>query len=200
LPVLEFVRDYFRILENDDPETRREKVRTALEALDPALATALPYLFGLLGMQEAPDPLGQMDPEIKQRRTLDAIKRIVISESLRQPTIVIFEDLHWVDSRTQEFLDLLADSLGTAKLLLLVNYRREYSHRWNSKTYYAQLRLDPLGKESAGEMLLALLGDAKDLIPLKRLIVDKTEGNPFFMEETVQVLFDEGGWCGMAQG
>src|SRR5271167_393944 len=106
--------------------------------------------------------------------------------------MVIFEDLHWIDEATQEFLNLLADSLGTAKLLLLVNYRPEYSHKWNSKTYYTQLRLDPLGKESAGEMLLALLGDGEDLIPLKQLIVDKTEGNPFFMEETVQVLFDEG--------
>src|SRR5271167_2476312 len=106
--------------------------------------------------------------------------------------MVIFEDLHWIDEATQEFLNLLADSLGTAKLLLLVNYRPEYSHKWNSKTYYTQLRLDPLGTESAAEMLLALLGDGKDLIPLKQLIVDTTEGNPFFMEETVQVLFDEG--------
>jgi class 3 adenylate cyclase/tetratricopeptide (TPR) repeat protein len=192
LPVLELLRDYFGFLDNDDPETRREKVRTALEALDPALASTLPYLFGPLGVQEAPDSLGQMDHEVKQGRTLDAIKRIVVSESLRQPTIVIFEDLHWVDSRTQEVLDLLVDSITSARALLLVNYRPEYSHRWNNKTYYAQLRLDPLGKESAGEMLLALLGDGKDLIPLKRLIIDKTEGNPFFMEETVQVLFDEG--------
>ena len=73
-----------------------------------------------------------------------------------------------------------------------MNYRPEYSHQWNSKTYYTQLRLDPLGKESAEEMLSALLGDGKDLIPLKRLIIERTEGNPFFMEEMVQVLFDEG--------
>ena len=106
--------------------------------------------------------------------------------------MVIFEDLHWIDEATQEFLNLLADSIGTAKLLLLVNYRPEYSHQWNSKTYYTQLRLDPLGKESADEMLTALLGDGKDLMPLKRLIIERTEGNPFFMEEIVQVLFDEG--------
>jgi predicted ATPase len=75
---------------------------------------------------------------------------------------------------------------------LLVNYRPEYSHQWNSKTYYTQLRLDPLGQASADEMLSALLSDGKDLIPLKRLIIERTEGNPFFMEETVQVLLDEG--------
>jgi predicted ATPase len=86
----------------------------------------------------------------------------------------------------------LADSIGTAKFLLLVNYRPEYSHQWNSKTYYTQLRLDPLGKKNAEEMLSALLGDGPDLEPLRRLIIERTEGNPFFMEETVQVLFDEG--------
>jgi len=133
--------------------------------------------------------------------------------------MLVFEDLQWIDEATQEFLNLLADSLGTAKLLLLVNYRPQYSHRWNSKTYYTQLRLDPLGQESAGEMLSALLtspapatqspgasrersaGDLQvagrvrpqdSIEGLKRLIIDKTEGNPFFMEETVQVLFDEG--------
>ena len=106
--------------------------------------------------------------------------------------MVIFEDLHWIDEETQELLNLLADSIGTAKILLLVNYRPEYSHQWNSKTYYTQLRLDPLGKESAEEMLSALLGDGKDLLPLKRLIIERTEGTPFFMEEIVQALFEDG--------
>jgi predicted ATPase len=119
------------------------------------------------------------------------MKRILLRESLNQPLMVIFEDLHWIDEQTQELLNLLADSIGTARLLLLVNYRPEYSHQWNSKTYYTQLRLDPLGKGSAEEMLSALLGDGKDLIPLKRVIIERTEGNPFFMEETVQVLLDE---------
>src|SRR5208283_1566126 len=86
----------------------------------------------------------------------------------------------------------LADSIATAKVLLLVNYRPEYSHSWNSRTYYTQLRLDPLGRESADGMLSALLGDNGELAPLKRVIIEKTEGNPFFMEETVQVLLDEG--------
>ena len=121
--------------------------------LDRSLEDALPYLFGLLGIVEGADPLAQMDAQLKKRRTLDAIKRILMRESLNQPLMVIFEDLHWIDDETQAFLNLLADSIGTAKILLLVNYRPEYSHQWNSKTYYTQLRLDPLGKESADEML-----------------------------------------------
>ena len=172
--------------------TRREKVTGSVLALDRALEDTLPYLFSLLGIVEGEDPLAQMDGQLRKRRTLEAIKRILLRESLNQPLMVIFEDLHWIDEATQELLNLLADSIGTAKILLLVNYRPEYSHQWNSKTYYTQLRLDPLGTESAEEMLSALLGDGVEVAPLKRLIIEKTEGNPFFMEETVQVLLDEG--------
>jgi class 3 adenylate cyclase/predicted ATPase len=192
LPVLDLLHGYFKITGEDDNRTRREKVAGRLSMLDPSLEDTRPYLFSLLGIGEGEDPLVQMDGQLRKRRTLEAIKRILLRESLNQPLMVIFEDLHWIDEATQEFLNLLADSLGTAKILLLVNYRPEYSHQWNSKTYYTQLRLDPLGQESAEEMLSALLGDGVEAAPLKRLIIEKTEGNPFFMEETVQVLFDEG--------
>ncbi|HWN58027.1 MAG TPA: adenylate/guanylate cyclase domain-containing protein, partial [Methylomirabilota bacterium] len=192
LPVIDLLRNYFRIASEDDERIRREKVTGRVVALDRSLEDTLPYLFSLLGIVEDDDPLAQMDGQIKKRRTLEAIKRIVLRESLNQPLMVEFEDLHWIDGETQEFLNLLADSIGTAKILLLVNYRPEYSHQWGSKTYYTQLRLDPLGIESAEEMLSALLGDGKDLIPLKRLIVERTEGTPFFMEEIVQALFEDG--------
>ncbi len=192
LPLIDLLHGYFKITSDDDLHARRVKVNGTVLTLDRALEDTLPYLFGLLGIVEGDDPLAQMDAQVRQRRTLDAIKRILIRESLNQPLMIIFEDLHWIDDETQAFLNLIADSIATAKILLLVNYRPEYSHQWNSKTYYTQLRLDPLGKESADEMLSALLGDDKDLAPLKRLIIERTEGNPFFMEETVLVLFDEG--------
>jgi len=220
LPVIDLLRNYSRIASEDDERTRREKVAGRIAILDRSLEDTLPYLFTLLGIVEGDDPLAQMDGQIKKRRTLDAIKRILLRESLNQPLMVIFEDLHWIDEETQALLNLLADSLGTAKILLVVNYRPEYSHQWGSKTYYTQLRLDPLGHESAEEMLSALLGTSpapatqspganrerssgdlqvagrvrvQDSIEgLKRLIIERTEGNPFFMEETVQVLLDEG--------
>ena len=192
LPVIDLLHGYFGIEAGDDGRKRREKVAGRLAILDRALEDTLPYLFGLLGIVEGDDPMAQMDGQIKKRRTLEAIKRILLRESLNQPLKVIFEDLHWIDGQTQEFLNLLADSIGTAKILLLLNYRPEYSHQWGSKTYYTQLRLDPLGKENAAEMLTALLGDGAELAPLRRLIIEKTEGTPFFMEEMVQVLLDEG--------
>ena len=191
LPVLDLLHGYFRLTADDDERIRREKVTGRVVALDRGLEDTLPYLFALLGIVEGDDPLAQMDGQVRKRRTLEAIKRILLRESMNQPLMVIFEDLHWIDEQTQEFLNLLADSIGTACVLLLVNYRPEYSHQWNSKTYYTQLRLDPLGKESADEMLSALLGDGVEVRALKRVIIERTEGNPFFMEETVQVLFDE---------
>jgi class 3 adenylate cyclase/tetratricopeptide (TPR) repeat protein len=192
MPVIDLLRNYFRIANEDDERTRREKVNGKVLTLDRALQDTIPYLFSLLGIVEGDDPLAQMDGQVKKRRTLEAIKRIVLRESLNQPLMVIFEDLHWIDEATQELLNLLADSIGTAKILLLVNYRPEYSHQWSSKTYYTQLRLDPLGVESAEAMLNALLGDSTDLAVLKRMITEKTEGNPFFMEEMVQNLFEQG--------
>ena len=192
LPVIDLLRNYFDISAEDDERKRREKVAGKIAILDRGLEDTLPYLFSLLGIVEGDDPLAQMDRQIKKRRTLEAIKRILLRESLNQPLMVMFEDLHWIDEQTQELLNLLADSIGTAKFLLLVNYRPEYSHQWNSKTYYTQLRLDPLGKESADEMLTALLGDGKDLVPLKRIIIERTDGTPFFMEEMVQALFENG--------
>ena len=99
LPLIELLRDYFGIADADDAAARREKVRTIIIALDPSLNDALPYLFGLLGIVEHPDPLAQMDPQIKRRRTLDAIKRVILRESLNQPLVVIVEDLHWIDAQ-----------------------------------------------------------------------------------------------------
>jgi class 3 adenylate cyclase/tetratricopeptide (TPR) repeat protein len=214
-PVIELLCNYFKITDEDDDRSRREKVAGRLAILDPSLDDTRPYIFALLGITELAelhreweqnldrleaylqqlqknDSLTQMDPQIQRRRTLEAIKRILLRESLNQPLMVMVEDLHWIDDETQAFLNLLADSIGTARILLLVNYRPEYKHSWNNKTYYTQLRLDPLGRESADEMLASLLGEGSDLAPLKRLLIEKTEGNPLFMEEMFQALLEDG--------
>jgi class 3 adenylate cyclase/tetratricopeptide (TPR) repeat protein len=192
LPVIDLLHAYFRIAPEDDARTRREKVGGKVLMLDRSLEDTLPYLFALLGLIEGHDPLAQLEAQLRRRRTLEAIKRIVLRESMNQPLLLIVEDLHWTDAETQALLNLLADALGTAKILLLVNYRPQYTHGWGSKTYYTQVRLDPLGRESAEEMLAALLGETAELAPLKSRIIEQTEGNPFFMEEIVQSLFEEG--------
>jgi predicted ATPase len=153
LPVIELLRSYFGVQDADDAAMRREKVRASLAALEPTLSDAQPYLWNLLSIQDAPDPLAQMDAQIKRRRTLEALKRIVLRDSINQPVVIIFEDLHWIDSETQALLDLIADSIANARVLMLVNYRPEYRHEWGNKSYYLQLRLEPLESGAASEML-----------------------------------------------
>jgi predicted ATPase len=130
------------------------------------------------------------DPSQRRQRLLEALKRVLLRESLVQPLLLVFEDLHWIDSETQALLDSLVESLPTAQVLLLVNYRPEYTHRWGNKTYYTQLRLDPLPPESAEVFLQGLLGDDPGLEPLKRLLIERTAGNPFFLEESVRTLVE----------
>ncbi len=191
LPITELLKNYFQIALEDDERTRREKVLGKVLNIDRSLEETLEYLFFLLGISEPDSSLKQMDAPIRRQRTFDAIKRLLLRESLNQPLIAVFEDLHWVDGETQAFLDLLSESLASARILLLVNYRPEYRHGWGSKSYYTQLRLDPLGQEDAQELLTALLGDGAALAPLKKLVVEKTQGNPFFIEEMIQTLAEE---------
>jgi class 3 adenylate cyclase/tetratricopeptide (TPR) repeat protein len=199
LPVIELLRDYFRIVPEDDARQRREKVAGKIVILDRSLEDTLPYLNALLGIAENDAALAQMDREILRRRTYEAIKRVLLRESLNQPLIVIFEDLHWIDNDTQALLETLCESIASARLLLLVNYRPEYRHEWGGRSYYTQLRLDPLDLEGADQMLTALLGDAPELEPLKQAIAARTEGNPFFIEEIVQGLLEEGVLTGIGQ-
>jgi predicted ATPase len=133
-----------------------------------------------------------MDAQIRRRRTHDAIKRILLRESLNKPLMVIFEDLHWIDAETEAALGAVTDAIANAPILLLLNYRPEYSHRWGNRSYYTQLRLVPLRAENADELVSALVGDRAELTALKGMIIEKTEGNPFFIEEMVQALFEQG--------
>jgi predicted ATPase len=149
----------------------------------------------LLALLEVPveDPQWQaFDPPQRRRHTLDALKHLLLRESQVQPLCLVFEDLHWIDTETQALLDSLVESVPMAQLLLLVNYRPEYQHSWGNKTFYAQLRLDPLPPASADELLQALLGDDSSLAPLTPLLIARTQGNPFFLEESVRTLVETG--------
>jgi class 3 adenylate cyclase/predicted ATPase len=195
LPLIELLKNYFQLTPQDDEQKRREKITEAVLTLDRNLEDILPYLFALFGIAEPTSPLQQMDANLRRRRTLEALKRLFLRESFNRPLILIFEDLQWLDTETQAFLMALSESLATARMLLLVNYRPEYQHSWGNKMYYTQLRLDPLGQADTQALLAALLegkGEAQHAASLQRLILEKTEGNPFFIEEIVQTLMEEG--------
>jgi class 3 adenylate cyclase len=196
LPVADLLKGYFAIEARDGPRTVQEKLTGKLLTLDRALEGHLPALLSLLDVPTDDPQWAALDPPQRRRRTLDAVKRLVLRESLVQPLLVVFEDLHWIDSETQALLDGLVESLPAARLLLLVNYRPEYQHGWGSRTYYTQLRLDPLPTEGAEQLLAALLGSNADLEPLTRVLIARTEGNPFFLEESVRTLVETGALAG----
>jgi class 3 adenylate cyclase/tetratricopeptide (TPR) repeat protein len=191
-PVIDLLKHYSHVDEHDDTRTIRAKVTGQMVTLDPALQDAVPTLLSLLDALPEDSPFLQLDPPQRRQRTLDALKRVLLGESQGQPLLLVFEDLHWIDSETQALLNSLVESLPTARLLLLVNYRPEYQHGWGSKTYYTQLRLDPLPPVSVDEFLSALLGDDASLEPLTRLLIARTGGNPFFLEESVRTLVETG--------
>jgi predicted ATPase/class 3 adenylate cyclase len=192
LPVLDLLKGYFQIAPQDDTHRLREKVTGKLLTLDRALEPTLPALLALLEVPVDDPQWHVFDPAQRRRHTLEAIRRLLLRESQVQPLLLVFEDLHWIDTETQALLDSLVESLPTARLLLLVNYRPEYQHGWGSKTYYTQLRLDPLPPASADAFLQVLLGDDPSLVPLKQLLIARTQGNPFFLEESVRTLVETG--------
>jgi class 3 adenylate cyclase/tetratricopeptide (TPR) repeat protein len=196
LPVIELIRGYFQIESRDDPRKIREKVTGKVLTLAPALGPVVPAFLALLDVPVDEASWQALDPPQRRRQTLDAVKRLLLRESEIQPLMVVFEDLHWIDGETQTLLDSLVDSLPAARLLLLVNYRPEYQHAWGGKTYYRQLRIDPLPPESADELLEALLGTDVALGPLKQLLVERTEANPLFLEESVRALVETAALAG----
>jgi tetratricopeptide (TPR) repeat protein len=190
LPAIDLLKAHFKIQDRDNHREIREKVTGKLLTLDETLKPTLSAFLALLDVPIEDTEWQALDPPQRRQRTLDTVRRLLLRESQVQPLLLVFEDLHWIDTETQALLDTLVDSLPAARLFLLVNYRPEYEHHWGGKTYYTQLRLDPLAPERADELLEALFGPDPGLDPLKRLLIERTEGNPFFLEESVRTLVE----------
>jgi tetratricopeptide (TPR) repeat protein len=190
LPVLDLLKAYFQLDDRDDGRRIREKLTGRLLALSPTLAPTLPAFLALLEVPGEDASWQLLDPSQRRQRTLDALKHLLLRESQVQPLLLVFENLHWTDTETQAFLDGLVESLPAARLLLLVNFRPEYQHSWGQKTYFTQLRLDPLSPPSAETLLESLLGNGVSLASLKERLIQLTQGNPFFLEESIRTLIE----------
>lgn len=190
LPVIDLLKAYFRLEDRDDARRMREKLTGRLLTLDPALGPTLPAFLALLEVPAEDTHWQALDPSQRRQRTQDALKRLFLRESQVQPVLVVFENLNWIDAETQAFLDSLVESLPAARSLLLVNYRPEYQHGWRNKTYYTQLRLDPLPAASAEVLVQNLLGNGAGLGGLEERLIERTQGNPFFLEGSVRTLVE----------
>jgi class 3 adenylate cyclase/predicted ATPase len=195
-PLIDLLKRYFGVDDSDDPHTIRSKVTARILTLDESLQETIPAILSLLNVLSEDSGFLRLDAPLRRQRTLDGLKRIFLRESRLHPLVLVFEDLHWADSETQALLDSLAESLPAAQVLMLVTYRPEYRHDWGVENLCTELRLAPLTPESVSEFLTTLIGDDSSLGPVKKLLISRAGGNPFFLEECVRTLVETGGLVG----
>jgi class 3 adenylate cyclase len=196
LPILELFRGYFGITEQDSDQAAREKITGRMLVLDETLRDALAPIFEFVGVPDPEHPAPRIDPDARQRQLFAIVKRVVEARSRREPGVILLEDLHWFDRGSETLLQVLVETTTTTRTLLIVNFRPEYRAGWMQKSYYQQLPLQPLTTESVSEMLRDLLGTDPSLAALAHTIRDRTGGNPFFIEEMVQTLAEDGSLVG----
>jgi class 3 adenylate cyclase/tetratricopeptide (TPR) repeat protein len=189
-PLVDLLKKYLGVDDRDAHDDVRHKVTAKIQALDETLQPVRPAVLSLLDVPTGDPQWEALDPAQRRRQTIEGVRRMLIRESQVRPVLVLFEDLHWIDSETQALLDGVIEWLPTARLMVLVTYRPEYAHAWGSKTFYTQLRLDPLPPADASQLLDSLLGTDGSLSPVKALLAAKTEGNPFFLEEGARMLVE----------
>ena len=192
LPVLDLMRDYYGVAESDPAQAVREKVAGRLLLLDPDFQEDLPLVFEFLGVPDPERPAASIDPEARKQRLIGLVHRLVHTQAAREPGLTLIEDLHWIDPSSDEFLAGLVDAVKDSNALVLVNFRPEYEASWMSADHYAQIDLEPLGDVAVSELLDDLLGSDPSVDGLDELIVERTGGNPFFVEEVVQELAESG--------
>jgi class 3 adenylate cyclase/tetratricopeptide (TPR) repeat protein len=190
LPVIELLRDYFKINVRDSTQSIRERVTGRILALDASLQDAIPPILDLLDSLDDDHPFRSLDLIQRRQSTYQAVVRLLLRESRVRPVIAVFEDLHWHDSLSLGLLNEVVVAAQDARLLLVVNFRPEYRDEWTNRSNYLQLRLDPLASEGLAKFLQALLGSDESLSTLKSFLVERTSGNPFFVEEIVRRLVD----------
>jgi tetratricopeptide (TPR) repeat protein len=187
-PVIDVLKSNFDIREGERDFEIRQKVKKGIKIIQAEEASTLPYLLELLlvkngGVDEIP-----MNPEMRKARTLDALIRIVLKGSEIRPLIMAIEDLHWIDKSSEESFRQLLESISGARVLLIFTYRPEFVHTWGGRSYHSQLNLNRLSNRESLLMVTHLLGTSKIDPDLENLILDKTEGVPFFIEEFIESL------------
>jgi len=193
LPLIDLLSRYFQIQDRDTEQQVRERIGRKLLALgDEKLLAQLPLFAGALGISVSDVAWTNSQPFERQSLIFDAFKRLLVRESHNQPVCLVIEDMHWIDAETEAFLEMLLESIPAAGVLLLVNYRPEYENRWAGRSYFSQLRIDPLAAASADELLDALLGSDAQLLPIKKRLIETAQGNPLFLEECVRSLIESG--------
>jgi transcriptional regulator with AAA-type ATPase domain/tetratricopeptide (TPR) repeat protein len=190
LPVVSILRQNCGISESDTAPTIVERVRRSLETVGMNPDEGAPYLFQLLGLREGTEPLAALTPEALKLRTLDTLRQMVLNASRQWPIVFVVEDLHWIDRTSEELFTALIDDLPGAPILFVATYRPGYRPPWIDKSFATQVALPPLAPDESRAIMRAVLRREVPE-PLARLILDKAEGNPFFLEELCRAVEEQ---------
>jgi len=189
-PIIELLRKYFEIEERQDHEAIRVKVASRLQSRERSLQIFVPAFLALLDVPVHEPEWTELDPLLRRARTIEGVRRLMLSESARQPVVLALEDLHWADSETHAVLDAVIETLRNARILILTSYRPDYQDPWATRSFYTQLHLEPLSLDSVENLLTVMLGSDVALARLKAVVREQTAGNPLFLEESVRTLVE----------
>lgn len=202
--VLDVLRSFFGVDARDAPASARARIEARALTLDPQLAGALPLLFDLLGLPDPLRPAPALDPAARQRQFAGLLRHLLVRAGAQAPTVVLIEDLHWIDDASLAVIEHLveahaaahaethAETPGGLRNLLLLNYRPEFRAPFMQNSACRQMSLSPLSDNAVATLLEDLLGSDPGLAALATPITERTRGNPYFVEEIVQTLAETG--------
>jgi class 3 adenylate cyclase/tetratricopeptide (TPR) repeat protein len=197
LPIARLLEVYFGLERGRSGAELRRQVTARLLSLDPALEAAVPAVLALLDLPvDRNSGWDALDPPLRRQRTHDAVSALLVRESETTPLVIVLEDLQWIDGETQATLDRLVDELPVSRLLLVVTFRPEYRPPWAGHACYRRVAIEALPRERAEELLDVLIGTDATLRPARSLLIERTGGNPFYLEESVRSLVESGALTG----
>ncbi len=191
LPILDVARAACGIAEGDAPGLMADKARTTLLESGMDLLETAPYLMHLLDIEHDAERFAELAPDVTKARIFEALRQLIVRKSRQSPLVIVVEDLHWIDSTSEEFLASLTEILPGARLLLVCTHRGGYRPSWIEKSYATQVALQPLAPEESLHIVRSVLGTDQAADALYELIVAKAEGNPFFVEELARTVREQ---------
>jgi class 3 adenylate cyclase len=191
-PILQFYREIFGVDPGDGDVAARQKIAGLIAQTTPAELDSLPLLFDFMRVPDPANPAPDLSPDERMQAIIDLLRRLTAARSRREPAVLVFEDLHWLDPQTDAAIAGIADTTAGTRTLFVVNFRPEYRADWMARSHYQQIPLRPLDPEAAGELLQEWLGPDPSLAGFAEMVRDQTGGNPFFMEEVVRAQIEAG--------
>ena len=190
-PLVEFFRTFFRLASTDNPETARSKIASRIEATVPELIDDVSILADFLGIGDATSPALMLDPKTRHARLINLVSSLV-RDGTRTPSVIIIEDIHWLDEASVEFVSALVDIISVSRVLLILTYRPTFPVPWTDGAGFHEIRLDELRDEDVSALTMDLIGDHPSIRTISERIVERSGGNPFFAEELIRSLVDAG--------